>query len=662
MFATFLHGYYPPPLLIALLIFGSSNTPVKTTVAQQVPCITNTAPVQIAPTFAVDGQAASSTQVAVSVQPSATPCPDYLSGIRPLAASATPTSTIQIAPTFANFDEALPGIFDPNSGVFSLGEYGVDSTPVGGIKHQFVYGSGNSSLVPILPGFVQYYSSVGVYNPQNAAFLLRCENSSGAADVSFLYGPTPSAPGQIIPLMGDWNGDGLRTQGIYVKTTSVFILSDTLNGAPNYSFPFGDPNDGPYIPVVSDWDRNGTETVGLYRPANSTWYLINSNASIAPNSYITFNPVGAGGIPVPNLLNARSLGMYDPATGRFWWRYSVAGTPMSRYVEFGPPGNVPIAGRWATNRRSAYVIIGHGTKTWTLDEEEAIHAGVRQVGVAMNGVLQNKRTCWQDAFNRTMIEQSGTEILFIRTNQSGSITVSNYTIQRGSNAGTVGTYTYANVLPNECVALREVITPAFRPAAIICSGDLTDHYSGTVLTKRADVYTVVHELGHILDYKTGPNPQIYGLSKPIDGGFTLTDCNTPTGLVLGYSNVTTSWTRGPRGWGTGPAYYLDNGNLRNLITTFQQNPQNTAVEAAADSFLNWVFRSNVAGNVVVSSKCSQVPNFGTGFQNLAWATAAPAFVANSAGLTGTPDASLPGDSRYLDFDQRIRSIASSKGW
>jgi len=175
---------------------------------------------------------------------------------------------------------------------------------------------------------------------------------------------------------------------------------------------------------------------------------------------------------------------------------------------------------------------------------------------------------------------------------------------------------------------------------------------------RASQYTIVHELGHLFDYRTN-----YGLSDPInDGAFLLTDCSGDRVMVGAF-------TRGRRGWGTGPQEYMNGGAVAPLITDFQQNPANTAIEAAADSFLNWVYRFNGSGGATAVDSCLLTPRppynqwSGLGYLNLEWSTApAPAFIGNSQGAAGTPDPRLPGDRRYFDVDPRIRNLFTQYSW
>jgi hypothetical protein len=312
-------------------------------------------------------------------------------------------------------------------------------------------------------------------------------------------------------------------------------------------------------------------------------------------------------------------------------------------------------------------IISDGTRPWSPNFEIAsINQGVLQVGQAFD-LLSVTTNTPVDAFNLVMLEGSGTEILFIRTQGTGAtITINNYQYQYGTQAGGSATLTYTNAPQGYCISWQERLVGTVRnPAAIICNGDLIDQYSGTTLTLEASQYTVVHELGHLFDYRTGSGLRIPIGSRTVP----LEDCTSPpnTGIITGPTS--SAWIRGRRGWGTGPAQYLNsNGNVAPVVTDFQQNTENSDIEAAADSFLNWVYRVNTS-QVQAVYPCSLTPLppstqwTGPGFLNQAWsATPHPSFIPDSAGIAGTPDPSLPGDVRHYDMDVLMRQIFSTNSW
>ena len=102
----------------------------------------------------------------------------------------------------------------------------------------------------------------------------------------------------LIPIAGDWDGDGIDSIGVYDPNTTRFALRDSNSAGPaSYMFVVGQPG---RIPVMGDWDRNGTDTAGVY----------------------------------------------NPATGQFALRNIHFGGPPDVVAQLGPPGQLPIAGDW----------------------------------------------------------------------------------------------------------------------------------------------------------------------------------------------------------------------------------------------------------------------------------------------------------------------------
>ena len=67
-----------------------------------------------------------------------------------------------------------------------------------------------------------------------------------------------------LPVVGDWNGDGVDDLGVY-RAGTFYLDSDgdgTL-GPEDAVIPKGGPGD---LPVVGDWDGDGVDEVGVYQP------------------------------------------------------------------------------------------------------------------------------------------------------------------------------------------------------------------------------------------------------------------------------------------------------------------------------------------------------------------------------------------------------------
>ena len=137
------------------------------------------------------------------------------------------------------------------------------NTPTTGVADQhFTYGSPGD--LPI----VGDWDGDGVATPgvvRDGVFYLRNSNTSGKADIVFSYGN----PGDRV-IVGDWNGDGTDTIGI-VRGTTFYLRNSNTSGVADIVFSYGDPGDRA---IVGDWNGDGTDTIGIV--PGGTFYLRNS--------------------------------------------------------------------------------------------------------------------------------------------------------------------------------------------------------------------------------------------------------------------------------------------------------------------------------------------------------------------------------------------------
>jgi hypothetical protein len=183
---------------------------------------------------------------------------------------------------------------------------------------------------------------IGVFDPATATWSLSQKRpgwtESVPADISFIYGNHND-----VPLMGDWDGNGTQTQGVWRPSTGEFHLANTLGGAANLSFTIA----GSYTPLVGDWDGNKTTTVGTY--SAGAWRLRNSNVGGATTE-IVFNYGGnPGEIPLTGDWDGDGIwtpGVYLPQTGEFHLRNSNSTGVADVVVHFGPVGgsDTPVTG------------------------------------------------------------------------------------------------------------------------------------------------------------------------------------------------------------------------------------------------------------------------------------------------------------------------------
>lgn len=185
--------------------------------------------------------------------------------------------------------------------------------------------------------------TVGVYDPATGTFYLRNGNTPGSPDLTFQFGAVGASS---VPVVGDWDGNGTDTIGIYDAVTGAFSLRNSNSaGPPDLAFTFG--AGGALLPLAGDWDGDGDETIATYDPAAATFYLRNSNSPGAPDLTFAFGTAGA--LPVAGDWNGDgidTIGVYVPATGTFELRNSNGAGAANHTVRFGGPNRRPLAGDW----------------------------------------------------------------------------------------------------------------------------------------------------------------------------------------------------------------------------------------------------------------------------------------------------------------------------
>ena len=159
----------------------------------------------------------------------------------------------------------------------------------------FTYAPGSGRRMPLVGDWDgNGTDTVGVYQPSTGTFFLRNTNSPGAPDLTFTYGGSHAATA-VVPIAGDWDGDGDDTIALFVRAARRWQLRNAnTTGSPDIVFTYGPTGS---IPIAGDWDGNGTSTPGVAtRGSNLVWRLRNSNSTGNPDLQFGFG--ASTGTPV----------------------------------------------------------------------------------------------------------------------------------------------------------------------------------------------------------------------------------------------------------------------------------------------------------------------------------------------------------------------------
>ena len=197
----------------------------------------------------------------------------------------------------------------------------------------------NKALVVITVGWAD---DVGLVDPETGIWYLR--NHAGQV-TSFYYGN----PGDV-PFMGDWDGDGIDTPGLYRQSDGyVYLRNSNTQGPADITFFFGNPDD---VPLAGDFDGCVCDSVSIYRPSEQRFYIVNTlgqnGGGLGPADFdfLFGNP---GDKPVVGDWDgdgADEVGLHRESTGFFYYRNTLDTGVADGQFYFGDPGDRFVAGDW----------------------------------------------------------------------------------------------------------------------------------------------------------------------------------------------------------------------------------------------------------------------------------------------------------------------------
>ena len=198
-------------------------------------------------------------------------------------------------------------------------------------------------IVIIEQGALSQNHVVGLVDTSQGRWYLY--DADGVRITDFFFGN----PGDL-PFLGDWNGDGVETPGLYRQSDGFVYLRDTnTQGPATIQFFFGNPGD---VPIAGDFDGDGKDTVSIYRPSNQTFYIINELAAnneglgAAEVSYVFGNPGDKPFVGDFDGDGIETAGLHRESTGLVYFRNEhAAGFADAQFI-YGDPADRIVAGDW----------------------------------------------------------------------------------------------------------------------------------------------------------------------------------------------------------------------------------------------------------------------------------------------------------------------------
>jgi len=185
----------------------------------------------------------------------------------------------------------------------------------------------------------------------------------------------------VIPLVGDWNGDKESELGLW-QPEGYFTIDKNGDGQPVKIGPFGYSTD---VPLAGDWDGDGKDEIGVWRPSDLCFYLdYNGNGAWdAGEGDKKIGPFGRGydDRPVTGDWNGDGvdeIGVWyrDLSADEGYFYLDLKGTGkldlVAKDIKFGPFGkvsDVPLAGDWNRDGKDEVGVWEPGSRYFRLDKD-----------------------------------------------------------------------------------------------------------------------------------------------------------------------------------------------------------------------------------------------------------------------------------------------------
>jgi lysophospholipase L1-like esterase/uncharacterized protein (DUF2141 family) len=289
----------------------------------------------------------------LAVQPSATGVIARSSAFSSGVHSST-TYSIPLEGDFQGDGTTDVGVYLPDKDFFALTYLDSKQQVTGQAVFAYGFHDPASYAVPLVGDFNgNGITDVGVYLPDKDLFALAFLNAKGQIVGQSVFSYGFHTPGTFaIPIVGDFNGDGITDVGVYLPDKDLFALA-FLNAKGKITgqsvFVYGFHSNAVFAqPIVGDFSGDGTTDVGVYLPDKNLFALafLDTRGKITDQSVFTFGQPTPGTFAVPitgdfNGDGITDVGVYFPGKDDFALAYLDAKGTISGQINFTYGSHTP---------------------------------------------------------------------------------------------------------------------------------------------------------------------------------------------------------------------------------------------------------------------------------------------------------------------------------
>nr|WP_319578612.1 S8 family serine peptidase [uncultured Methanospirillum sp.] len=143
-----------------------------------------------------------------------------------------------------------------------------------------------------------------------------------------------------IPLLGDYNGDGVSDICLFRPSTGTWFFDYSADSVTDKKFSWGSSGDSP---LSGDFNGDGISDICLFRPSTGMWFFDYSADSVTDKKFLWGS---SGDSPLSGDFNGDEISdicLYRPSTGMWFFDYSADSVTDKKFL-WGHSSDIPYIG------------------------------------------------------------------------------------------------------------------------------------------------------------------------------------------------------------------------------------------------------------------------------------------------------------------------------